>query len=256
MSNQVTTFTPPKVALMQPLFMPWLGYFSLILDADVFVFLDDFQFVRRSYHQRNRLFLNGRAEGWVTLPVSHNGKQKIALNSCAPINDLKWQDTFCKTIIHNYKKCEFFDHFYEKVELWARHSYPSLSDMNMALIQDLCKIMGIETQFQLSSTYNIKSSRSEAMANLLEKTGAKTYLCASGSYDYMNKDGLFPLDFCEVYFQNFVPQAYPQRQTNTFVPFLSILDCLMQIGIEQTKEQIYKGSQAYKSLSKKHSEGT
>ena len=256
MNKQKAPFTSPTVALMQPLFMPWLGYFSLIQDADIFVFLDDFQFVRRSYHQRNRLFLNVGGESWVTLPVSHNGNQKTALNNVVPMNDKKWQDKFCQSILHNYKKCMHFNVFFDEIELWARQPYLSVADMNMSLIKRLSEMMGIDTEFQLSSVYNITTSRSESMRDLLQITGAKTYLCAAGSYNYMVKDALFPLNFCDTVFQNFIPQSYPQKQSNIFVPYLSILDCLMQIGVDGTLEHLHKGDQGYKSWTEIRSEGT
>ena len=61
----------PRVALMQPAFLPWQGYFGLVAAADVFVLLDDFQFQRHSFHQRNRIRAADGAETWISLPVAH-----------------------------------------------------------------------------------------------------------------------------------------------------------------------------------------
>ena len=68
-----------KVAMMQPTFLPWLGYFELIMKADKFIFLDDFQFVYRSFHRRNRILLNGKEQA-LTIPIDrryNDGKKSM-----------------------------------------------------------------------------------------------------------------------------------------------------------------------------------
>src|SRR5947209_19787967 len=83
---------PPRVALMQPTFLPWQGYFALIAAADVFVLLDDFQFVRRSFHQRNRLYFLHEGPATVSVPVAHAaGGNEPPLSQARPTIDAKWR---------------------------------------------------------------------------------------------------------------------------------------------------------------------
>src|ERR1700757_3898172 len=91
---------PPRVGLMQPTFLPWQGYFALIAAADIFVLLDDFQFRRRSFHQRNRLLQADGSEIWITVPVAHTGTDHATLSAAVPQIDVEWRRRFKATLDH------------------------------------------------------------------------------------------------------------------------------------------------------------
>lgn len=228
---------------MQPGFMPWQGLFELIYKSGCFIFLDDFQFSVQSWDQRNRLFVNKGRVGWYTVPVQKSVSFGRALHD-ATINDkMPWRVKAWKRIQQNYSKASYFGEIAPSIEKWLLNSYQSLADQNIAFIKLVCDILGIHTEFRLSSQHKISAHRSHKVLELLRWCNATQYLCAKGSFEYMKEDAVFPVDGIEILFQNFTPKPYTQiGAVNEFVPFLSALDALLNIGPDQTLELINNGT--------------
>lgn len=226
-----------KVALMQPTFLPWLGYFELMSKADAFVFLDDFQFVHRSYHQRNRLFVNHDAARWVTCPVDKKGSYLAPLNQTRIVED-GWRKKLWRTIEGNYAKAKYFSTYADALRSLILQTYENLAVQNMTMIRALAQILDILTVFHCSSEHVFYGKRSALLYEILSYYNADTYLSAHGSFEYMQEDGVFPVRDIEVFFQDAVPKPYPQIGSKTFVPYLSVLDALFNVGAERTKKLI------------------
>lgn len=226
-----------KVALMQPTFLPWLGYFELMTKADVFVFLDDFQFVYQSYHQRNRLFTNQNTVQWITCPINKKVSLFAPLNRTI-ISENGWRRKLWRTIENNYKKTPFFSVYSAELYSLLLQSYENLAIQNMTLIRALAQILGIHTELHCSSEHTFHSKRSALVYEILKFYETDTYFSAHGSFGYMKEDGVFPVEDIEVLFQNAVPEPYPQIGSKTFVPYLSVLDALFNVGAERTKKLI------------------
>ena len=235
----------PRVAMMQPTFLPWQGYFALMAQADLFVFLDDFQFSRRSYHQRNRLLKGGGRWGWLTLPVEHTGAGRPALDQVRATPDAATRRKMLESIRHAYATAPFFDSLFGWIEKWIEEPWPHLAAMNEAMIVHCARLLGIETPVAHSSELEGGGKRSARIAALLEATGARTYLAARGSAAYMLEDGVFPLEGVTTLFQDFEPRPYPQRGVTAFVPYLSVLDALFQLGPDATRRLIVRGQGAF-----------
>ena len=223
-----------KVALMQPTFLPWLGYFELMAKADVFVFLDDFQFVHRSYHQRNRLFVSRGVTRWLTCPVDKKDSYRAPLNQTLIVED-GWRKKLWRTIEGNYTKAKYFPMYADVLRPLLLQTYENLAVQNITLIRALSKILGICTEFRCSSEYVFHGKRSALLYEILRYYGANTYLSAHGSFGYMQEDGVFPVEDIEVLFQNAVPKPYPQIGSETFMPYLSVLDALFNVGGKETR---------------------
>ena len=236
------------VAMMQPSFMPWQGYFELIFKADRFIFLDDFQFSVQSYHQRNRLFTNMGQTDWYTVPVQKSNSFMAPLNETLVNESTPWRKKQWKRIEQNYRKAPFYSIVAPELQLWLHKPAASLAAQNIELILLLCSIMGIARESRFSSEHPSCSERSHRVLELLRWCQADQYLCARGSFAYMHEDGAFPVQDIEVLFQNFVPQPHPQiGSPNEFVPFLSVLDALMNIGPEGTLHLIEAGTECWSS---------
>lgn len=233
---------------MQPTFMPWLGYFGLIYDADEFIFLDDFQFVRRSFHQRNTLFLNRDKAGLITVPVEHSGCQKSSLNTVQTDRNTKWKRQFLGVLKHNYKGAKNLSYYYDFVAFWIEKDFLTLADFNLYFIQFVLAELNIKTPVGLSSQYQVIGKRSDKIMAILNQTNAKTYLSARGSFNYMVEDSAFEQTDVHFLFQDFSPKAYPQRQATQFMPYLSVLDSLLQQGAEGTLETIKQSAGNYLSV--------
>ena len=232
-----------KVAMIQPAFLPWQGFFELIYKSDIFIILDDFQYSVQSYHQRNRLFVNKGQVGWYTVPVQKSVSFGSALHDVIINDKIPWRVKTWKRIQQNYSKTRYFHEMAPLFEKWLVSSYQSLADQNIAFIKLICEILGIHTEFRLSSQHKTSAHRSHKVLELLRWCNATQYLCARGSFEYMKEDAVFPVDDIELLFQDFTPKPYTQiGAVDEFVPFLSVLDALFNIGPDQTLELINNGT--------------
>ncbi|HEV7523580.1 MAG TPA: WbqC family protein [Acidimicrobiia bacterium] len=236
----------PRVALMQPAFLPWQGYFGLVAAADVFVLLDDFQFQRHSFHQRNRIRLADGSETWISLPVGHPRDGDFpTLGEAVPVVDAKWRRRLKATLDQSYGRTPHHATVREPLDAWIDAPWASVADMNIAFIQLVSELLGFAPAWRRSSEVGSTGQRSDRVLDLLRRTHARTYLCARGSYEYMAEDALFPVDGIEVVFQEFAPPAYPQRRADEFVSHLSVLDALFEVGAAETRRLVLEGQRAW-----------
>ncbi len=235
-----------NVAMMQPSFIPWQGYLELILKSDVFVILDDFQFSYQSYHQRNRLFVNNKQVDWYSVPVKKSISFKAPLNQVKINEETNWREKMWKRIKANYSKAAYYSVIASWLEAWLLEPAQDLSSQNTAFIKFVSGLLDYRGEFRFSSELPSKKVRSERVAELLRWCEAKTYFCAKGSFDYMLEDKVFPLSDITVCFQNYQPVSYMQvGSKNDFIPFLSILDALMNIGPDWTREYVVNGTKKW-----------
>ncbi len=228
-----------RVAMMQPTFLPWLGYFELFLEADTFVFLDDFQFVHRSFDQRNRLFVSKDKVDWITVPVDKKSGFRKPYTEVPIVETMPWRRKLWRQIEINYSKCPFFSSISSVIQPLLLKSFKCLAEQNINLILAICELLEIKCDVVYSSHLSACGKRSIRIKNLLEEVGARIYLSARGSFEYMLEDGVFPLDDISVLFQDAALKPYLQvGSTEGFVPYLSVLDALFNVGAENTRALI------------------
>jgi hypothetical protein len=249
MSDFENTFAgapSPRVAMMQPTFLPWQGYFALVAAADVFVFLDDFQFTYRSFQHRNRAFSPQNDVRWLTVPVDrHHANSRATITTARPLRDDPLYRKLLPSLKHTYGKHPFFRDIFPNLEAWFDHEWSSLAELNMGFIEQCACWLGFSPRFVRSSSLEQHGKRSLRIASLLETTHARTYLSARGSFAYMQADGVFPLERVDTRFLAFEPQAYTQKQSSSFVPYLSILDALFQVGPDTTRALVLAGTKEF-----------
>lgn len=226
----------PRIALMQPQFLPWLGYLELVGRADVFVFLDDFQFLRRGWGQRNRLFVVRGQAGMVTLPVAHEDNQEATFLDLCEAETTVWRRKLLNLLNQNYRGAPYGEVVLALVRDWFAERYRNLAELEIALIEKIAAYLGLRARFMRSSALGVEGlRRSWRLQAILEKLGAGTYVSAHGSFPYMKEDGVFPLANLPTYFQNHVPREYPQHGADVFVPRLSCLDALANLSPDQVR---------------------
>ena len=234
-----------KLAMMQPTFLPWQGYFALLRAADQFVYLDDFQFCRSTFHHRNRVIYPGGRADWITVPVSRAAGLGTPIAGAAPAIAEPWLSKTLGSLRQSYAKCAHFVALYPPLEALLQRPHASLADLNIALIDWMRDLLGIHTPCARSSALAVTGQRSARVLAILRHFGADTYLSARGAFGYMREDGIFPVPDVQVCFQRFTPPPYPQRQVNDFVPYLSALDALFQVGPAGTLALLDQGQGAY-----------
>ena len=212
------------LAAHQPQYLPWLGFFDKIARADVFVLLDDVQFKKNEWQNRNRI--KGPAgPQWLTVPVRHRFPQTIAEVEIAP--PASWSRKHLQALRTNYGKAPCFDAemplFVEVLERSWRH----LAPLNVALIERLVHRLGIDTELRLSSELAARDDPTLRLVDLCERLGADAYLSGSGG-DYLDEQPFADAGI-ELSYQQYDHPRYPQLH-GEFEPFLSIVDLLMNCG--------------------------
>ena len=219
------------VAIMQPTFLPWVGYFDLIDQVDDFVFLDNVQFEKQSWQQRNRI-LGHKGLEWITVPVFTNGRfgQKICdveiKTADFPIKQLK-------SIEHKYSRAPFFSSYWDELRsiIVSVDESPSLAQLNMRLIRWLSACFQIKGCFSVPSEMRSEDSRSERLVEIIKTFGAARYISPIGAAAYLHHDHKFFLDAgIEIVFQNYLPQQYCQLQSG-FTSGVCALDILFNEGV-------------------------
>lgn len=220
------------VSMMQPTFLPWIGYFELLKKSDLFIILDDFQFVYQSYHQKNKLLVNKDTFDWYTVPIDKGHSFKKRISEAKIKETLPWRKKMWKSIENNYGKSKYFEIYKEEIKNIILEPTPSLLEQNMRFINFVAEIIDCRTKIKFSSEINKIGTRSEEVLSILKTVGGTTYLSAYGSFGYMYEDDLFSKSEIKVLFQNHIPKVYMQQRTNEFIPYLSALDVLLNVGAE------------------------
>jgi len=226
------------VAIMQPTFLPWSGYFALMLQAEKFVFLDSVQFVRRSWQQRNRI---KTPDGplWLTVPVLSRGARDQLISEVQIDHTSGWIEKMVRTITHHYARAPHFVPHAEAVFAILRKRHERLADLNIELIAHLQGALAIECALVRSSTLGGSGHKADLLASLCAELGAKAYVAAVGSKEYIDESTAFQERGIEVRYNSYQALAYPQLH-GPFEPFLSVLDLLLNVG-PQSAARIREG---------------
>jgi hypothetical protein len=222
-------------AIMQPTYLPYLGYFHLIAAADVFVFLDDVQFARRSWQQRNRIW---GAAGEVMLSVPVQKADREASRSVIETAETeRWREKHLNSIRHAYARRPHFAEGMAFLETHLQAPITRLADLNIEIIQAAAQCLGLATAFVRASTLCAPGERSEHLLAICRAVNATEYLSPTGSRDYMVEDGVFAGADFPVRFQGFVEIAYPQGH-EPFTPYMAFIDAVMNLGWTGTRALI------------------
>ena len=219
-----------KIAISQPTYLPWLGFLDLIDQVDTFVLLDNVQFEKQSWQQRNRI-KTPTGLLWLTVPVIFRGRlgQKIQE---VEIRDADFSRKHLRAIELNYSHAPFFNAHFPALSsiLQACTSGMSLIDLNLDLLQWVLKLLGIDTPLIAASSLGREGKRTELLANICEKLGATQYVSPVGSAEYLLREMNVLTDAgVQTVFQNYKHPEYRQLFP-PFIPFASALDLILNEG--------------------------
>jgi len=224
------------LVIMQPTFIPWAGYFELMLNSEEFVFLDDVQLEKQSWQTRNRLIINGKIH-WLSVPVQHDNSKQLICDTKLLIDDI-WRKKFLNSFLFNYKKHSFFDDAFEVFDYLINQSESKLSSFNINLIQFIKRRLNITSNTYLSSELAIGGNRTDRLISLCDHFNALEYLSPLGSLEYLQSDGFSNKTNTKLRFQNFSPIAYKQYGSAQFISHLSIIDVIANLGWLNTKKYL------------------
>ena len=218
-----------RVAIHQPEFAPWLGYFHKMHSADVYVFLDNVQFKKRYFENRNYLRDSDKDEKvWLTIPVDTKGKYEQSISDVMIKNDSDWITKAKNKVTHLYGDNDVTRKFNSLF-----NDKDSLMELNLKLINFFRQSFGIKTKVTFQSSLNIESKGSDLIFDICEMLNADTYVCGKSGADYLDLDKFKNAEI-DIEWQNFTEPDYFRLfyGDKTKLTNLSSLDFVQLYGLD------------------------
>ena len=212
-------------AIHQPQYLPYLGFFDKMKRSDIFVFLDDCQFKKNEWQNRNRIRTKDGWQ-WITVPVRYRFGEEI--REIEINNNTNWRHKHLQSLLTNYGKTPCFKEYIDFFKETYKRGWEFLVDINLHFIGYLMGALGIKTKTVLSSQLDIKTTGTRRLIDITKKVGADTYLSGPGGREYL-EIGEFKEAGIKLIFQEFKHPEYKQ-QFEGFIPNLSVVDFLFNCG--------------------------
>lgn len=217
-----------KISIHQPEHMPWAGFFHKVNMADVFVVLDNTQYRRRYFQNRNKIRVK---EGWqwVTVPVTSGDRDATMIKDVLiSDDDARWREDNIESIYHAYCKAPYFDEYWPGLKRIYSEPIRSLRDLNLALIMFFFEKLGIDKKPVLASGLDVSGRKGDLILDICLALKANTYVSGISGQDYMDM-GKFADSGVSVLVQEFHHPVYRQRH-EPFIPCMSVIDILFNCG--------------------------
>jgi len=222
-----------RIVIMQPYYFAWYGFFEQIKFADIYVFYDDVQYVKRSLMNRVDIKTEN-GPSWLTIPLNKM-HQNYLINQVTCYEESKWRADHLNRLKQTYKNTPFVNEMYNLACDILHNTEERLSDVTITAIRKICHYYNLDrkVEFYLSSELNIEGKSSQRLLNISLALGADVYLTGMGALRYMDFD-LFDKAGINVEFIDYALNPYPQLYGN-FNPYVSILDLISNTGKEGIK---------------------
>lgn len=215
------------IGILQPSYLPWLGYFEQIHQADIFVLYDDVQFEKGSWRNRNRI-KTPNGPHWLTVPVLTKGQEFPLINQVRVNNIQSWQKKHLRSLAQYYSKAPHYGQYAPALEELLARPWESLCELNIALTRHLAAALGIDTPFVLSSDLGVPGSGAPRLVEILSQLGGTVFYEGAAGRDYI-KEALFDERGIRLEYQDYQHPVYTQLH-GEFVPYLSVVDLLFNHG--------------------------
>lgn len=222
-----------RICIRQPTYLPYLGFFKKIESSDLFVYLDDVQYSRGDWDNRN-MIRDSKGSIWLTIPVFNKLGQK--LNEVKICNEQQWQKKHIRTIKNNYQKAPFFSDYWPKMESIFEKKWNTLLDLNMAFIEWIKDELDLTTKCIFSSDLNIDEKSTKKLLEICKKLDASEYLSGEEGRNYLDET-IFLENNIKVIYEKFQHPKYKQFH-GKFISNLSTIDLLFNHG-ENSKEILH-----------------
>lgn len=216
------------LAVLQPGYLPWLGFFDLLDRADIFVIYDDVDFDKNGWRNRNRI-KTGQGVSWLSVPVLTSGRSGQLVNETVIDKNQLWQRKHIRSIREAYAKAPYFKEHIEPLEELLGRPWERLVELDMALITLMASWLGLSgKRVVASSGLGIPRGRNERLLAMCERFGTDIYLSGNLAQSYLDVDA-FAQQGVAVEWQDYVHPAYNQLH-GPFEPHLSTLDLIFNEG--------------------------
>lgn len=224
------------VAIHQPTFLPWLGWWDKLVRADVLVLLDDVQFPKKGGTWMNRVrMLVGGEPRWVTVPVDRAYAGTRRVREMRIDDSRPWRDNVLATIRSSYSRAPFVDDVMPALEEALATRTEFVAEFNERAIRLLAEGLGLDTsKLVRQSDLGVTGTGTQLLVELCHAVSGDTYLSGDGADGYLEPD-LFGRAGLALVYQGFSPPPYPQLAAG-YEAGLSVVDALMGCGWRTTAE--------------------
>ncbi|MDQ6990093.1 MAG: WbqC family protein [Mariprofundaceae bacterium] len=214
-----------SVSIHQPNYMPWSGFFHKWLSSDHFVLLDNVQYHKNEWQNRNQI-KTSQGKQWITVPVTYRFPQRIEeVNIVANT----WAKKQIASIEQAYSKAPFFHDYWLPIHVILSEPHDKLSDLNISLIRCLGQLLGCTAPLHVASDLPMFSTEATPrLMDICQHLQADVYHSGAEGRSYLQQD-VFVNAGLGLRFQDISPVSYPQLH-GEFVPYLSVLDVLFNLG--------------------------
>lgn len=215
------------VSVHQPQYLPWIGYFDKIKKSDIFVILDNVQYKKREYQNRNQIRTKDGSL-WLTVPVKTKSKYFQKIKEVEIDNTASWNQKHWQSIVSNYSKAEFFNkhrNFFDEV---YKNNWIKLIDLNLHIINYMIEVFDIKTVIHFESEFDITTEKTDRIIDLCKKINADAYLSGTGGKNYLEEEK-FSTNNIKLLYQEFKHPVYKQVY-GEFMPYMSAIDLLFNTG--------------------------
>lgn len=215
------------LAILQPGYLPWLGFFDQVQRSDVFMYYDDVQFDKHGWRNRNRI-KSPNGPLWLTVPVLNTGRHGQKICDVEIDNRQPWARKHIASIAQNYARSPYLPDYLPQLEALLTQRWDALADLDIAVAGLLCDWFKINKPILRSSTHSVGGEQSSRLFNYCRHFGADRYLTGNAAKTYLDLD-LFERQGVHVEWQTYLHPVYPQLH-GEFMPYLSALDLLLNAG--------------------------
>ena len=216
-----------KASIHQPQYWPGLRFFAKKLAADIFIYLDDVQFEKRGFQNRNRI---RTARGWqyITVPVLTRGRFSQKINEVELDNSRPWREDHLLAIKLNYARAPFLNKYLPALEALYAKDYRLLEDISMATVGFMRGALGVDKPIIYSSDVKIEETSTARLIQLCVGACVDEYISGAGAREYLEEEA-FRRAGIKITWQEFEPKEYPQAFPG-FEKDMSALDLLLNCG--------------------------
>ncbi len=227
-----------RISIMQPGYLPWLGFFELIYNSDIFVLFDDVQYTKKDWRNRNRI---RTSNGWIwlTVPVLTKGNRLQRICQARVNNSTNWPQKHLKAIEINYKKAKYFDQYFTGLVKIFNSKWDYLVDLDIEIIKWVTGSLGIDKRILKSSELNIMVDGQEKIIEICKKLGSNELYDSKAAALLLNEED-FMRKGIKIIFQNYEHPVYEQVY-KPFMPYMSVVDLLFNCGEKSLKVMLNKG---------------
>jgi hypothetical protein len=220
-----------RAAIHQPMYIPYPGFFHKLSLADVLVIMDDVQYDKR-FTNRNKILVP-QGPIWLTVPIVKD--DKFLPNASVKINNsVRWSDDHWKKISLSYRNAAFYGLYAGPLEETFQRKWDLLLDLDLDLLKKSMEWLGLNLPVVRESELKVDGKATERLVNVCKAVGADTYVSGRGGRNYMDL-ALFENEGVRLVFHEYAPIPYRQRFTEAFVPDLSIVDMLFNLGPDASR---------------------